>query len=426
MISVLTLTYKRHHLLEEAIESFLRQNTSYPKEMVVINDNKDVDYVFDHPEVRIINHKNRFPSISAKLKWGFEQCKYDHVYRLDDDDLLAPTGLQLACDDIVNNPDYDVYRAAGFYFFVNNKFERIVSSINNGNIYARKYINRIKWPHSSIGEDAEITFHQGANIYESKSGTPTMVYRWGMNTFHLSGGGDRPSELALQQADESFNRIGGNIKGTVELKPRFKHDYYQTIKTPNVNTAPVDKLTEIANSLGTDKGTSAFCKHSYTVTYNELFESLIPKHVRMLEIGVADPRFPGASTKMWRQYFPNLTFVGYDINPEATQFAQEGVAIFIGDQNNPADLQRCIQEHGSDWDIIIDDGSHYGEHVITTFREFYKHLKPNGYYIVEDMHAVFMHATETIREIHRILEEEGHEFSNFYQEHGGKLLIIKK
>lgn len=230
MISVLTLTYKRHHILEEAIESFLRQTTPYPKEMVVVNDNKDVEYVFNHPEVRIINHKERFPSISAKLKWGFEQCKYEHVYRLDDDDLLSPTGLLTTCEDIVQHPGYDVYRAAGFYFFVDNRYERIVSSINNGNVYSRNYINRIKWPDTSVGEDAEITFNQGARIYESKSGLPTMVYRWGMNTFHLSGGGERSNELALQQSDESFDRIGGDVKGTVMLKPHFIEEHYEKFK----------------------------------------------------------------------------------------------------------------------------------------------------------------------------------------------------
>jgi len=188
----------------------------------------------------------------------------------------------------------------------------------------------------------------------------------------------------------------------------------------------MDRLTEIANQIGTDKGTSAFCKHSYTLTYNELFEPLVNQHVRMLEIGVADPRFPGASTKMWREYFPQLTFVGYDINPEATKFAQKGVSIFIGDQNKPADLQRCIQEHGSNWDIIVDDGSHYGEHVVTSFRELYEHVKPGGYYIIEDLHAVHMNATKMIEDVKAIIKEKEYAFSKFYQEHNDKLLIIKK
>jgi cellulose synthase/poly-beta-1,6-N-acetylglucosamine synthase-like glycosyltransferase len=229
MISVLTLTYKRHHLLEEAIESFLRQDVLRPKEMVVLNDNKDVEYVFNHPQVRIINHKERFSSLSEKLKWGFQQCSYEHIYRLDDDDLLTPTGLSTSCEDILNNPSYDVYRASRFYFFMNNKYDGITTSINNGNIYSKKYLNRIVWPTSSIGEDADITFHHNAKIYESKDQKPTMIYRWGMNTFHISGGGVRPSEIALKQADEAFDSIGGNITGIVVLNPHFEEDYYQKI-----------------------------------------------------------------------------------------------------------------------------------------------------------------------------------------------------
>ena len=78
MISVLTLTYKRHHLLEEAIQSFLLQeNPPEDCEIVVINDNADVDYLLNHPRVRIINHKERFANISDKIEWGYKQCKHD-------------------------------------------------------------------------------------------------------------------------------------------------------------------------------------------------------------------------------------------------------------------------------------------------------------------------------------------------------------
>jgi hypothetical protein len=228
MISVLTLTYKRHHILEEAIESFLRQNVSYPKEMVIINDCKDIDYVFDHPQVKIINHKERFPSISEKLKFGFGQCKYKYIYRLDDDDLLSPTGLFTACEDILENPGYDVYRSKGFYFFVNNEYQKITSNVNNGNIYDEEYIKRIKWPNSSVGEDANITFHQGGKWFEPEEKKPTMIYRWGMETFHLSGAGHRLNEIALQQADESLQRIN-NSTGVIYLNPHFKENYYDKI-----------------------------------------------------------------------------------------------------------------------------------------------------------------------------------------------------
>jgi glycosyltransferase involved in cell wall biosynthesis len=224
MISVLTLTYKRHHLLEEAIQSFLAQENPPECEMVVINDNADVDYVLDHPRVRIINHKERFPSIAAKLKWGYEQCKYDYIYRLDDDDLLAPWALRNASVDIEMHPGYDIYRSKGMYFFVNNIYDKESSNINNGNIYTKSYLDRVKFPDKSGDEDEDITFHHNGRIYESKL-KHTMIYRWGMNTLHISGMGKQPNQVILTQAD----RVLDNTVGTIELTPKFLNDYYGQI-----------------------------------------------------------------------------------------------------------------------------------------------------------------------------------------------------
>jgi glycosyltransferase involved in cell wall biosynthesis len=227
MISVLTITYKRHHLLEEAIQSFLAQENTPECEMVIINDNPEVDYVYNHSKVRIINHKERFPSISAKLEWGYKQCKYDYIYRLDDDDLLAPWALKNVQTDIQTNPGFDIYRSEGMYFFVNNKFVKESSNINNGNIYTKAYLDRIKFPDKSGDEDADITFHHGGTIYESKL-KHTMLYRWGMNTLHISGLGKQTNEKILSEAD----RVLDNTKGEIILNPHFKDDYYGQIKSP--------------------------------------------------------------------------------------------------------------------------------------------------------------------------------------------------
>lgn len=224
MISVLTITYKRHHLLEEAIQSFLAQELPPECEMVVINDNPEVDYVYNHPKVRIINHKERFPSIAAKLEWGYKQCKYDYIYRLDDDDLLAPWALKNASIDIETNPGYDIYRSEGMYFFVNNVYDGENSNINNGNIYTKAYLDRIKFPDKSGDEDADITFHHGGKIYESKL-KHTMLYRWGMNTLHISGMGKQTNEAILAQADKVLD----NTIGDIHLHPTFRHNYYEQI-----------------------------------------------------------------------------------------------------------------------------------------------------------------------------------------------------
>lgn len=226
MISVLTLTYKRHHLLEEAIKSFLSQDVRNNFEMVVINDNPEVDYIFEnHRNVRIINRKERFPSISAKIEWGYKQCKHDFIYRLDDDDLLTPWALRNVKQDIEEHPGFDIYRSKGMYFFMNNKYEKQSSNINNGNVYAKSYLNRIVFPDKSGDEDVDITFGNNASIYESKL-KDTMIYRWGMNTLHISGMGKQTNDVILAQADKVLD----NTKGRIVLQPKFQNDYYSMIK----------------------------------------------------------------------------------------------------------------------------------------------------------------------------------------------------
>jgi hypothetical protein len=224
MISVLTLAYKRHHLLEEAIQSFLEQELVSESEMLILNDNIDVDYVYEHPNIKIINHKERFTSISAKIEWGYKQCKFDYIYRLDDDDLLTPWALSNVKSDIIENKEYDIYRSKGMYFFVNNIYKGKSSSINNGNVYTKNYLDRIVFPNTSFGEDKNITFHNKAKIYQSNL-KHTMIYRWGMGVFHVSGMGNQTNETIFNKADKVLD----NTKGTIYLNPRFNNDYYGQI-----------------------------------------------------------------------------------------------------------------------------------------------------------------------------------------------------
>jgi Glycosyl transferase family 2 len=225
MISILTLTYHRHHLLEEAIYSFLCQNQyQYNCEMVVINDSQSVKYVIqnDNLKVRTINTEHRFKSLSAKLEFGYKQCRYENIYRLDDDDLLSPWAINNACDDILNNPGYEIYRSHGHYFFIDNKFIKISNNINNGNIYTKKYLDRITFPDKTSNEDVEITFENNAKIYTSTL-KPTMIYRWGMNTYHISGLGTGNS--ILNKIDNIINKEEGEII----LEPKFNNNYYEEL-----------------------------------------------------------------------------------------------------------------------------------------------------------------------------------------------------
>jgi hypothetical protein len=219
MISVLTLTYKRYKILEEAIYSFLLQNRP-DCEMLVINDAPEVDYEIDIPNVKIFNVKQRFSSISKKLEWGFSQAKHNYIYRLDDDDLLYRNALNIVSNHL--DVSHDVYRSMSHHFFVNNKYHGIHNNVNTGNVYTSNYVNRISFGDKSLGEDEDITFKHNARIKEFSD--VTMVYRWGMGTYHVSGMGNI-DELEIKTRIENMSQEVGSIK----LKPYFVEDYYAKI-----------------------------------------------------------------------------------------------------------------------------------------------------------------------------------------------------
>jgi len=146
----------------------------------------------------------------------------------------------------------------------------------------------------------------------------------------------------------------------------------------------VQTLTEIMNECGTDKGTVIAEAHGYTVFYERWFDPIRETPLRLLEIGVCDPSFPGASLNAWHEYFPNAQIFGYDI-ADTTRFRQDRIMTFRGDQSSAKDLKRFIEECGSGFDIIIDDGSHIADHQQASLGFLFDHVKPGGQYIIEDM-----------------------------------------
>lgn len=231
-ISVLTLTYKRPALLEEAIESFLRQSYTTGDEMVVINDDVDVEYIYENTRgVRIINVPERFSSISAKIKWGYTQCVNEYIYRLDDDDLLAPNALSIVRRGI--NASFkqpgrktEIFRSCSHYFFSNNVFTKISRNTNTGNCYTRTYLDRVPFSDSSFGEDVDLTYGHKGRIHTLP--LPTMIYRWGGDTYHVSAFGNVPSSVMMDKTDA---RLSSKVKrkGRITLVPGMKREYYNQL-----------------------------------------------------------------------------------------------------------------------------------------------------------------------------------------------------
>lgn len=99
LVSCLCLTYRRpqrdQYLLEEAIESFLRQ--TYPnKELIVLNDCPGQILSCEAPGVRIYNVPNRCNSVGEKRNLAVALARGEVLVPWDDDDISLPWRLELS------------------------------------------------------------------------------------------------------------------------------------------------------------------------------------------------------------------------------------------------------------------------------------------------------------------------------------------
>ena len=123
----------------------------------------------------------------------------------------------------------------------------------------------------------------------------------------------------------------------------------------------------------------------YMPVYERHFARFVNRPLTFLEIGCGQ----GGSLQMWKRYFgPFAQIIGIDINPGCKQFEEEQIEIRIGDQSDEQFLAGLLAEFGSP-DIVLDDGSHMMNHVVTTFQFLYPRLEKNGIYMVEDLHTAY-------------------------------------
>jgi hypothetical protein len=126
----------------------------------------------------------------------------------------------------------------------------------------------------------------------------------------------------------------------------------------------------------TDKGTGGLFEH-----YEKMFADLQDKRMRYLEIGILH----GGSLEWASKFFKQGEIIGADLNilPETEDI--DAVKIKVNQSDIPA-MEKIGEDFGS-FDIIIDDGSHIRELTENTFNAFWKYVKPNGIYIIEDWSA---------------------------------------
>ena len=166
---------------------------------------------------------------------------------------------------------------------------------------------------------------------------------------------------------------------------------------------PKDHQSELARLCelhGSDKG--AITNDNLTNTYTDFYEMLFwqNRHTikNVFECGIGRDNsevkkvkgsngFPGASLRVWRDYFPNAQIVGADIL-ENVLFREERIETYCVDQTDPQSIANFLGKlDDREFNIIIDDGLHEYHAGITLFENMIHRLSADGVYIIEDNSA---------------------------------------
>jgi glycosyltransferase involved in cell wall biosynthesis len=226
LVSCICPTYGRppdyQHLLEEAIESFLRQ--TYPhKELIVLNDCREQELVCDAPGVRVINISERFPTLGDKYNVAILFARGALIAPWEDDDISLPWRLTLSVERLGRAAYYN----PRYYWFLDGEglhAEHIMGVGHNLSLFTRDAFDAVGgYPAISGPQDLHMddALRSTVPLAEGEKLTQNewfYIYRWGVSPTHLSG----------HVSPEEFYRTFGERpvpSGRFLLQPRWLNDY---------------------------------------------------------------------------------------------------------------------------------------------------------------------------------------------------------
>jgi hypothetical protein len=134
--------------------------------------------------------------------------------------------------------------------------------------------------------------------------------------------------------------------------------------------------------------------HGYMPHYRRHLRQFRFKRCTVFEIGVGgySDATPGGSLAIWRDYFTRAQIVGIDVHPKDVRLGSR-VHFELADQGSPEALNAVVGRYGAP-DVVIDDGSHVGRDISTSFETLYPLMPEGSVYVIEDLHTSFYAASE--------------------------------
>ena len=141
--------------------------------------------------------------------------------------------------------------------------------------------------------------------------------------------------------------------------------------------------------------------HGYSSYYEKKLEKFKDKKINILELG----SYAGASAAAFVKYLPNSKVYCFDVNISNFKYKSKKIDVFGVDVNNKKKIEKILKKIFSEqkidaFDLIIDDGSHFLSDILNSLKFFFKYLKNNGLYVIEDyMHPNYYEFNNNIQHI---------------------------
>lgn len=177
---------------------------------------------------------------------------------------------------------------------------------------------------------------------------------------------------------------------------RKHNSFCMEIMYPKNERSELSGLCDLYDSdkgeLSRDGHSYPWPSHSYADFYEMLFNANREAVGLIIECGIGSSCMganykPGASLRVWRDYFPQAEIIGLDID-RSVLFNEHRISTYYCDQTDAQsieDFRRAAQLSASSVDIIIDDGLHTFDAGKCYFENTIDLLKRDGIYAIEDI-----------------------------------------
>jgi hypothetical protein len=194
--------------------------------------------------------------------------------------------------------------------------------------------------------------------------------------------------LTLQSVSQTFPLLSRllEVVGRTKLSPIAIE---QLVRDAEGKSA-AEELRSLFTRFGSDKSTGR--------NYHHLYGDILKKKddiSYVLEIGLGTNNLdvasnmgaggmPGASLRAFREYLPNATIFGADIDKRIL-FQERRIQTYFVDQTDTASLDSLAKKIPDSIDLIVDDGLHSPNANLAVLAFGLQKMKNHGWLVIEDI-----------------------------------------